>query len=68
MAIDGNAIVMSRVALLDNSVMFFVLLGFGAVLLDRRQSAARLALWLARRGGCRAAPSTGGRRCGGGRG
>jgi dolichyl-phosphate-mannose-protein mannosyltransferase len=49
MAIDGNAIVMSRVALLDNSVMFFVLLGFGAVLLDRRQSAGRLAAWLARR-------------------
>jgi dolichyl-phosphate-mannose-protein mannosyltransferase len=49
MAIDGNAIVMSRVALLDNSVMFFVLLGFGAVLLDREQSASRLALWLARR-------------------
>ena len=49
LAIDGNAIVMSRVALLDNSVMFFVLLGFGAVLLDRRQSASRLALWLARR-------------------
>ncbi|GAB3037545.1 phospholipid carrier-dependent glycosyltransferase [Parafrigoribacterium mesophilum] len=49
MAIDGNAIVMSRVALLDNSVMFFVLLGFGAVLLDRRQSATRLARWLARR-------------------
>lgn len=35
MAIDGNAIVMSRVALLDNFVMLFALLGFGAVLLDR---------------------------------
>src|SRR5665213_1322347 len=32
MAIDGNAIVMSRVSLLDNFVMFFALLGFGAIL------------------------------------
>ncbi|AYG02681.1 phospholipid carrier-dependent glycosyltransferase [Gryllotalpicola protaetiae] len=35
MAVDGSAIVMSRVALLDNFVMFFALLGVGAVLLDR---------------------------------
>jgi len=42
MAIDGNAIVMSRVALLDNFVMFFVLLGFGAILLDREWSIHRL--------------------------
>ncbi len=48
-AIDGNAIVMSRVALLDNSVMFFALLGFGAVLLDRDWHAGRLANWMARR-------------------
>jgi dolichyl-phosphate-mannose-protein mannosyltransferase len=34
-AVDGNAIVMSRVALLDNWVMFFALLGFWFVLLDR---------------------------------
>lgn len=34
-AIDGQAIVMSRVAILDNSVMLFTLLGFGCVLLDR---------------------------------
>jgi dolichyl-phosphate-mannose--protein O-mannosyl transferase len=34
-AIDGNAIVMSRVALLDNWVMLFALLGFWFVLLDR---------------------------------
>jgi dolichyl-phosphate-mannose-protein mannosyltransferase len=50
MAIDGNAIVMSRVGLLDNFVMFFALLGFGAVLLDRKWSAERLALWIAKRG------------------
>jgi dolichyl-phosphate-mannose-protein mannosyltransferase len=49
MAIDGNAIVMSRVALLDNFGMFFSLLGFGAILLDRSQSATRLALWISRR-------------------
>ncbi|HEV7949746.1 MAG TPA: phospholipid carrier-dependent glycosyltransferase, partial [Glaciihabitans sp.] len=49
MAIDGNAIVMSRVALLDNFAMFFCLLGFGAVLLDRSHSAGRLALWLSER-------------------
>jgi dolichyl-phosphate-mannose-protein mannosyltransferase len=41
-AIDGNAIVMSRVALLDNHVMFFALLGFGAVLLDRAWTERRL--------------------------
>ena len=48
-AIDGNAIVMSRVALLDNFLMLFALLGFGAVLLDREHSAGRLALWMSRR-------------------
>lgn len=35
LAVDGNAIVMSRVALLDNWVMLFALLGFWFVLLDR---------------------------------
>jgi dolichyl-phosphate-mannose--protein O-mannosyl transferase len=49
MAIDGNAIVMSRVSLLDNFVMLFALLGFGAVLLDRRWSATRLAMWIGAR-------------------
>jgi dolichyl-phosphate-mannose--protein O-mannosyl transferase len=49
-AIDGNAIVMSRVAILDNSVMFFALLGFGAILLDRRSMQTQLALWAARTG------------------
>ncbi|MFZ4893957.1 dolichyl-phosphate-mannose--protein mannosyltransferase [Plantibacter sp. Mn2098] len=46
-AIDGHAIVMSRVSLLDNFLMFFVLLGFGAVLLDRPWHASRLAAKLA---------------------
>jgi dolichyl-phosphate-mannose--protein O-mannosyl transferase len=49
MAIDGNAIVMSRVALLDNFVMLFALLGFGAVLLDREWSKRRLDDWVAAR-------------------
>jgi dolichyl-phosphate-mannose-protein mannosyltransferase len=49
MAIDGNAIVMSRVSLLDNFVMFFALLGFGAILLDREWSSIRLAVWIERR-------------------
>ncbi|WP_213813684.1 dolichyl-phosphate-mannose--protein mannosyltransferase [Glaciihabitans sp. dw_435] len=48
-AIDGNAIVMSRVALLDNFVGFFALLGFGAVLMDRGQSHKRLMMWMTRR-------------------
>jgi dolichyl-phosphate-mannose--protein O-mannosyl transferase len=34
-AIDGHAIVMSRVAILDNSLMFFALIGFACVLADR---------------------------------
>jgi dolichyl-phosphate-mannose--protein O-mannosyl transferase len=50
MAIDGNAIVMSRVGLLDNFVMFFALVGFGLILLDRKWSAERLALWIKKRG------------------
>ena len=48
-AIDGNAIVMSRVALLDNFVTLFALLGFGAILLDRAWSKRRLEEWVSRR-------------------
>lgn len=40
-AIDGNAIVMSRVALLDTWLMLFALLGFWFVLLDRSRTSAR---------------------------
>ncbi|GAB3580567.1 phospholipid carrier-dependent glycosyltransferase [Leifsonia lichenia] len=43
LAIDGHAIVMSRVALLDNSVMFLALLAFWCILLDRQWHATRLA-------------------------
>ncbi|MEO6828040.1 MAG: phospholipid carrier-dependent glycosyltransferase [Microbacteriaceae bacterium] len=49
MAVDGTAIALSRVALLDNAVMFFALLAFGAVLLDRDWQAARLAALVFRR-------------------
>jgi dolichyl-phosphate-mannose--protein O-mannosyl transferase len=49
MAIDGNAIVMSRVALLDNFVMLFALLGFLFILLDRDWTGGRLDLWMKRR-------------------
>jgi len=38
LAIDGLSIVMSRIALLDGILTFFVLLGFLCVLLDRRQT------------------------------
>lgn len=40
-AVDGNAIVMSRVGLLDNWLMLFALLGFWFVLLDRSRTSAR---------------------------
>ena len=49
MAIDGLAIVLSRVTLLDTSLMLFVLLGFWFVLLDRERTLA------AHRGGARRA-------------
>lgn len=39
-AIDGLAIVMSRTALLDNSLALFIVLGFWFVLLDRRRAIA----------------------------
>lgn len=47
MAIDGLAIVMSRVALLDIFLTFFLLLAFWFVLLDRRTHVDRLAALVA---------------------
>jgi len=47
MAIDGNAIVMSRVALLDTMLALFALLGAAAILLDREGNERRLAAWAA---------------------
>jgi dolichyl-phosphate-mannose--protein O-mannosyl transferase len=49
MAVDGLAIVTSRVAILDVFVAFFVLLAFWFVLLDRRGHLARMALLVALR-------------------
>jgi dolichyl-phosphate-mannose-protein mannosyltransferase len=49
MAVDGEAIVMSRVSLLDPFLMFFLLAAFGALLLDRDQARRRLAERAARR-------------------
>lgn len=43
LAIDGLAIVLSRTALLDNSLMFFVLAAFGFLLLDRDRTRRKLA-------------------------
>jgi len=45
LAIDGNGIVMSRVALLDGFVALFALLGFYFVLLDRERTRRTGALW-----------------------
>ncbi len=49
MAIDGLAIAMSRVALLDGTLMFFVLLAFWFVLKDRERTMTRLAATVAAR-------------------
>lgn len=48
-AIDGNAIVMSRVALLDGILTLFVLLAVLFVVLDREHARRRVEVWLARR-------------------
>ena len=48
-AIDNQAIVMSRVGLLDNIVMLFALAGFACVLEDRFWTERRLGAWLMRR-------------------
>ena len=49
LAIDGNAIVLSRVALLDTAVALFALIGVWFVLLDRDWSKRRLDRWIDRR-------------------
>ncbi len=51
LAIDGLAIVLSRVAVLDGLLTFFVLLTFLFVLLDRRLYLARFEAAVAARGG-----------------
>ncbi|QNO38070.1 phospholipid carrier-dependent glycosyltransferase [Protaetiibacter sp. SSC-01] len=49
LAIDGNAIVLSRVSLLDTGVAFFALLGAYFVLVDRERVARRIEEWAAGR-------------------
>ena len=49
MAVDGLAISMSRVALLDTPLMFFVLLAFLFVLIDRERTMTRIAQTVAAR-------------------
>lgn len=43
LALDGQAIVQSRISLLDPFLMFFALAAFGCLLLDREQARRRLA-------------------------
>ncbi|WP_326808329.1 phospholipid carrier-dependent glycosyltransferase [Streptomyces sp. NBC_01775] len=58
MAVDGLHFVMSRTALLDLALMFWVLAAFGALLVDRDKTRARLAARLPRRD-TEAGPGTG---------
>ena len=44
LALDGQAIVQSRVSLLDPFLMFFALAAFGCLILDREQARRRLAV------------------------
>ncbi|MDX2933199.1 dolichyl-phosphate-mannose--protein mannosyltransferase [Streptomyces ipomoeae] len=50
MAVDGLHFVMSRTALLDQVLMFFVLAAFGCLVVDRDRARARLAAALPRDG------------------
>ncbi|QKJ21119.1 phospholipid carrier-dependent glycosyltransferase [Microbacterium hominis] len=49
MAVDGLAISMSRVALLDSTLMFFVILAFLFLVLDRERTMERIAMTVAAR-------------------
>lgn len=49
LAIDGLSIVMSRIALLDGMLAFFLVLGFWFLLIDRRRHLDRLAAMVAAR-------------------
>jgi len=50
LALDGLAIVLSRTALLDGTLSFFVLAAFGALVVDRDRARSRIAAWVAERG------------------
>ena len=49
LALDGQHLVHSRTGILDIFVMFWAVAAFGALLVDRDHSRARLAAWAARR-------------------
>lgn len=48
LALDGLSLVLSRTAILDGIVAFFALAAFGALLVDRDRTRARLADWAER--------------------
>ncbi len=48
LAVDGEHLVLSRTALLDVFLTFFVVVAFGLLLLDRRRNRRRLQEWAAR--------------------
>ena len=50
LAVDGLSIVLSRTALLDGPLAFFVLAAFGALVVDRDRARTRLADWAESRG------------------
>ena len=50
LAVDGLSIVLSRTALLDGTLAFFVLAAFGVLLVDRDRARRRLADWAHERG------------------
>jgi dolichyl-phosphate-mannose-protein mannosyltransferase len=49
LALDGLAIVLSRTALLDGILAFFVLAAFGCLVIDRDATRARMAAWVEQR-------------------
>ena len=57
-AVDGNAIVMSRIALLDGVLALFVVIAVICVVLDRRDASTQLARWIDRRRATDPAPAT----------
>lgn len=59
LAIDGQAIVLSRVSILDNLIAFFTLLGFWLITLDRTNARARLMAWVNTQRGNDKTPSWG---------
>jgi len=59
LALDGLEFVMSRTALLDIFLMFWVLAAFGCLVVDRDVSRARLAEWVAQHPGDERGPRRG---------